>query len=121
MAGEHRWSRALVIIGLVAMLLGALDPLEGSVVILVGSACAALGASLSHSQHAPLLRWAFALVLVGVGAMWGWSAIGGVGGSTGRSMWWALTIVPYPAGWVLGLVGVVRRFREVRSTASAPG
>ena len=32
------WSRILVIIGSIAILLGAIDPLEGSVVILAGSA-----------------------------------------------------------------------------------
>jgi hypothetical protein len=119
MSGKQRWSRPLVIIGVLAMLLGALDPLEGSVVILAGSACAAVGASLGQSRHTKLLSWSFALVLVGVGAMWAWSEVGGIGGTTGRSMWWALTMLPFPIGWVLGLVGVYRRLHELPTTAAA--
>jgi hypothetical protein len=111
-SGEHRWARALFILGSIAMLLGALDPLEGSVVILAGSACAALGATVSHSRDARLLSWAFGLVLLGVGSLWAWSAVGGFGGDTGRSIWWALTIVPYPIGWLLGLAGVYRHLRQ---------
>jgi hypothetical protein len=112
MSVARRWPRALVIIGVVAMVLGVLDPLEGSVVILAGSASAAFGASRRHSRHAPLMVWSFALLVVGVGSLWAWSAVGGIGGSTGRSMWWALTLVPYPVGWVMGLVGGYRTLRE---------
>ncbi len=104
--------KGLTVVGLLAMLLGALDPLEGSVVILGGAAMVALAALVGHSRHRALLSWAFALVAVGVATMFAVSAIGGFGGRTGRSMWWALLLVPYPAGWILGLVGAVRRLRE---------
>lgn len=112
MSGEHRWSRILFIAGTVAMVLGALDPLEGSLVVLAGSASVALGAFLSHSHDGRMLRFAFLLVLIGVSWMWALSAVGGFGGSTGRSMWWALTILPYPVGWLLGLVTLFRHFRH---------
>lgn len=109
---DNRWGRPLIIIGLVAMLVGALDPLEGSIIILAGTACAALGASLLHSRHAPIFRWSAALVLVGVAALWILSDRGGLGGNTGRSNWWGLTLLPYPVGWVLGLVAEARHLRE---------
>jgi hypothetical protein len=35
------------------------------------------------------------------------SWFGGVGGDTGRSMWWLVVVIPYPVGWVIGLVGAV--------------
>jgi hypothetical protein len=54
-----------------------------------------------------LLLWAFILIAVGVGVMFEVSSIGGFGGNTGRSMWWALTILPYPVGWFMGLVGII--------------
>lgn len=107
MDASSRWSRPLVIGGLVAMLIGALDPLEGSLVILPGAAAAALGARLGGGRYRTLLLWSFVLVAVGVAALFGWSAVGGLGGRTGRSMWWALTMLPYPVGWVLALVGTV--------------
>ena len=37
MDGAGRWSRILVVVGLVAMVIGALDPLEGALVILPGT------------------------------------------------------------------------------------
>ncbi len=107
-----RWWRILLIAGLVAMLLGAADPLEGSLVILPGSGMVALGALLGKTRHRGFLAWAFVFVAVGVGVMWGLSAIGGIGGSTGRSLWWVLLLVPYAVGWVMGLVGAVRTLRE---------
>ena len=106
------WSRILVIAGLVLMLIGALDPLEGSLVILPGSGMVVIGAYLGKSRHRTLLLWGFALLAVGVGALWGSSALGGFGGSSGRSMWWALVLLPYPAGWIMSLVGAILRLRE---------
>jgi hypothetical protein len=112
MPTHWRWSRILVVAGLVAILVGAIDPLEGSIVILLGTGVLALAAWLGNSRHRRLLYWSFALVAIGVGAMWGMSAVGGLGGSTGRSMWWAIVLVPYPVGWVMALVGAIRRLRE---------
>ena len=110
-------SRRLVIAGLVLMVAGVLDPLEGSVVILGGTALSALGAFLSPS-HYRLPVTALAMTTVGVGALLGLSAIGGVGGNSGRSFWWLLLCVPYPAGWILGLVGATRTLREPRRSAA---
>jgi hypothetical protein len=116
-----RWSRILVIVGLAAMVIGALDPLEGSLVILPGTALAALGAYFGTRPHRRLSYWSLALVAFGVGVMWWVSALGGFGGATGRSMWWALVLLPYPVGWLLGLAGAVRGLRagNRRSVPSA--
>lgn len=112
MNGVRRWSHGLAILGLVAMVIGALDPLEGSFVILPGTGLVALGALLGNSRHRILLYWSFVLVAVGVGALWGLSALGGLGGNSGRSNWWGLVLLPYPVGWILGLVGAIRSLRE---------
>jgi hypothetical protein len=90
------------------MVIGALDPLEGSLLVLPATGLVALGAGLGHSRERVRLYWALLLVAVGVGLMWGMSAIGGLGGDTGRSMWWALLLLPYPIGWILGLIFGVR-------------
>jgi len=108
----RRWSRILVVAGLVAMAIGALDPLEGSLVILPGTGLIALGALLGNSPHRMFLCGSFLLVAAGVGAMWGLSAIGGFGGTSGRSNWWALVLVPYLVGWIMGLVGAIQTLRE---------
>jgi hypothetical protein len=43
MKARMLWSRILVVVGCIAMLLGAIDPLEGSLLILPGSGMVVLG------------------------------------------------------------------------------
>lgn len=101
----------LLTVGSVAMLIGALDPLEGSLVILPGSAVVTLGTFLSHGKCGLLSYWIwiFILIAIGVGAMFALSAVGGIGGGSGHSAWWGLLIVPYPVGWIMGIVSLVSR------------
>ena len=117
---DNRWLRVLVIFGLAAMLIGAVDPLEGSLVILPGIGLVALGALLGKSRHRRLLFWSFILTAIGVGTLWGISALGGFGGSSGRSNWWGLVLLPYPVGWIMGLVGAIMRIREVFGNSVRP-
>ena len=111
---KHRRTllRALAIAGLAGMLLGAIDPMEGCVVILWGAMVAALGALLGRAKLRKLMYVALTLVALGVAAMFVLTWFGGVGGRSGHSIWWALTVVPYPIGWILGLIGVVAMIRE---------
>ena len=120
MAIPHRArrSRRLAILGLVALVLGTLDPLEGSTLILIGCAVVSVAAAVGHSRQARLAWAALLLVLAGVAALWGMSALGGIGGQTGRSLWWGLLFLPYPVGWVLGLFGAIRLIREASATAA---
>ena len=89
------------------MLIGAIDPLEGSLIILPGSGMVALGAFLGGSRHRLLLYRAFVLITIGVGVLFGLSMLGGVGGSTGRSNWWLLAVLPLPIGWIMGFIGTI--------------
>lgn len=107
-------SRWLVIVGLVLMVVGVVDPMEGSVVILAGSILVAVGAFFSRTRYR-LPVTALVLIAVGVGAMFGMSALGGVGGNTGRSIWWLVLCLPYPIGWILGLMGAASKLREPRN------
>jgi hypothetical protein len=96
------------------MVAGALDPLEGSVVILGGSALAAAGAFFGRTRRYRLQLTAFVLIAIDVAALFGLSALGGVGGNTGRSMWWLAICVSYPVGWVMGLFGAAATLRAPR-------
>ena len=109
MKSHKLWSRVLKVGGGIAMLVGTLDPLEGSLLILPGSGMVALGMWLGQHDRTTLLYWywAFVLIAVGVSAMFALSAIGGMGGKSGHSMWWGLLILPYPAGWLMALLGAV--------------
>jgi hypothetical protein len=108
-------SRILLIAGFVCMLVGAVDPLEGSLLILPGAGMVGLGGFLGASRYRKLLGWAVALVAAGVGALWVLSAFGGIRlheGDTGHSMAWGVFLLPYPAGWILGVVGATLALAE---------
>jgi hypothetical protein len=102
------WSRILIIVGSIAMLVGAVDPMEGSVVILPGSGLVALGTFLGQSERRLIAFrvWVFILIAIGVGALWGLSMVGGIGGKSGRSMWWGVLILPYLIGWCMSIWGL---------------
>ncbi|NIM59848.1 MAG: hypothetical protein GTO16_13050 [Candidatus Aminicenantes bacterium] len=106
------WLVLLCIIGFLAIIVGALDPLEGAFIILPGSGLVALGAFLGKSHHRRFIYWAFMMIVFGVAVVVVLSLFGGVGGDTGRSMWWLLTALPYPVGWIMSIIGAVRLLIE---------
>jgi hypothetical protein len=101
------WGSFLLIAGYIAMLVGAIDPMEGALLILPGSGLVALGTFLSHQQRWIIIYrlWVFFLIIIGVAAIWGFTMLGGIGGTTAYSMWWALLVVPYPIAWSMGICG----------------
>ncbi|HOI37709.1 MAG: hypothetical protein KA191_11650 [Verrucomicrobia bacterium] len=103
------WARILITLGGIAMLLGAVDPLEGSLLILPGSGLIALGTFIGQSQRRVIRYWlwVFGLIAVGVAAMFVLSAFGGIGGKNGHSMWWGVLVLPYPVGWLMALVAAL--------------
>ena len=103
----QRWSRLVSLLGGITLVAGSFDPLEGSVLILPGSALLALGSYLGRRGRRIVAyrTWSFILVALGVGSLFLLSAIGGVGGTSGRSAWWALLILPYLVGWSIDLWG----------------
>ena len=117
---RHRWGRTGLLVGLALMLIGLADPIEGSLVIAPGTGLAALGAWLLRSARRRPAVLGFLLVAIDVAAMWVLSAFGGVGGSTGRSVWWAVFMVPYPIGWVLSLVTALGVRRESAEPPDRP-
>lgn len=114
------WLRIFVIGGLAGILIGAVDPLEGWAVILPSIGLAAFGAFLVQSPRRRLLYWAFASTVIGVSAMLVLSRLGGIGGGSGRSIWWAVVILPYPVGWILGLAGAALEAIEVLKHHAPP-
>ena len=115
-------SRVLSMLGGIGLLAGAVDPLEGSFVILAGSALLWGGEVMKVPERRQLGLWTsvFVLIAVGVGVMFGLSAAGGIGGRSGRSWWWGVLLLPYPAGWLLGVGGLLAgllRFLRRRAAA----
>ena len=104
-------ARTLFVIGVIAMIVGAVDPLEGSVVILAGSGLVVLGTWLAHVERGLCVyrTCLFGMIAFGVIALFALSAVGGLGGKTGHSMWWGLLLLPYPIGWILAMANLVAR------------
>ncbi|MFM8337746.1 MAG: hypothetical protein ACKODK_19485 [Opitutaceae bacterium] len=117
-------ARLLFGLGAVGFVAGAIDPLEGSVVILAGGALL-LGAEIVRGPERRRLRfWTTVLALLasGVAMMAALSSVGGIGGKSGRSWWWGLLLLPYPAGWLLGIGGLLAGFiRFLRRHAGSRG
>jgi hypothetical protein len=87
------------------MLVGALDPLEGSVIILPSAGINALGAFIGQTARRKLLYTSFLLIAVGVGAMLLYRFIG-------RLWVWAAMVVPCPIGWIVGIVAAILSLME---------
>jgi hypothetical protein len=107
MHSDNLWSRILVITGGIAMLVGVIDPIRGSLIILPASLLFALGTFTVHSDR----RWSgyrigvIILIAIGVGAMWELTRVGGDGGNLERSLWWGILTLPYLLGWSMGIWG----------------
>ena len=106
MTTQNRWADILIGAGFAAMLLGAIDPLEGSLAILPGSGLVMLGTFLGHGErkHRIYRLWVFGLITAGVAALLWLSMLGGFGPPE-RSIWWGVLVLPYLVGWVMGIVG----------------
>ncbi len=117
--GTQNWARGLVVAGLVLMLVVIADPLEGSFLSVLGVVAITAAAIITHSRFRAQAYWAAALLVLGVCALAIMSTVGGIGGDTGRSMWWAVVLLPYPAGWLYGLLVGIRLLREVFRRAEA--
>lgn len=100
------WPRILKAVGVGCILVGSLDPVEGSLLIAPGSGLLALASHLGREDPRVVREWfvLFGLMAFGVIQVWELSQFGGLGGQTGVSMWWGLLVLPYPVAWILTLV-----------------
>jgi len=90
------------------MLVGAVNPIGGALVILAGSGLIALGTFLGQSERRVVAYrvGVFLLIVIGVGATWGLMQTGGFGGKSGHSIWWGvLAVLPILIGWSMGIWG----------------
>ena len=112
MVEKAKWTRVIYIVGVVALIIGAIDPLEGSVLIIVGSALLALSAYLNNDRHSKIFTTSLIMIVIGVFFMFYFSSIGGFGGTSKLSWWWGLLILPFPIGWITIIVVLISRAIE---------
>jgi hypothetical protein len=106
------WGELLIILGLIGTLAGSQDPLEGAAFILPGVALISLGTILSKSRLKWFAFWSCVLTAIGIFAMIVLSALGGIGGDSGLSIWWTALLVPYAVGAALSFIGGVMALLE---------
>ena len=104
-----KWIRITYIIGIIALIAGAIDPLEGSVIIVGGSALIALSTQLTHDRHRRIFLITSVMITMGVCFMFYFSSLGGFGGTSTLSWWWATLIIPYPIGWLINIILLIVR------------
>jgi cytochrome c biogenesis protein CcdA len=110
---KTQWIKVLYIIGIVAIIIGVLDPMEGSVVILAGSVAISFSTFLNKDRHWKLFLVSFLMIVIGVFFLFYLSSRGGFGGNASLSWWWGLLILPYPTGWLLSIaLLVIRAFKK---------
>ncbi len=109
--------RILFIIGIIAIILGAVDPLEGSILILTGSVFLSLSTYFSGDRQWKIFLYALIFIAFGVFFLFYLSSLGGFGGDSTLSWWWGILILPYPIGWIFTIVLLIFRiFRKIPDT-----
>lgn len=105
---NERILRIHYIIGVVALIIGAIDPLEGSVVISAGSVCLMLSTLLRKDRQRKTFFILFLMILSGIFFLFFFSSLGGGRGTSSLSWWWGLLILLYPTGWLLAMVLIIK-------------
>lgn len=106
--------------GVIAVIIGILDPLEGSVVIAAGSTLLAFTTAATRKPDKNWYLLAWIMIVAGVFYLFFISSLGGFLGDTGRGWVWGLPILPYPFGWILTIVLLVRALIRKRKPKSPP-
>lgn len=97
----------LAMVGWIALISGAIDPLEGSLAIAIGSILICLDAWRRGSAWRFLYAIASGLILIGVFFLFYISSRGGIEGNLLKSPL-SLLIAPYPIGWLVFVFSFVK-------------
>ena len=115
MKEKSKWIKIIYIIGIILLIIGAIDPMEGSIVILVGSTLIALSTYLTQERHWKLFLTTMIMIVIGVCFLFYFSSLGGWGGNSKISWWWVLLVIPYPVGWLLNIIVLIFRIIKKKS------
>jgi hypothetical protein len=111
--------RIIFIVGVIALIIGAIDPMEGSIAITAGSVCIALSTLLTRDRYRKIFLVAAIMILIGVFCLWYVSSLGGF--DPKHEWWWDALILPYPIGWLLSVsILIIRAVKKKKQQPSAP-
>lgn len=102
-------AKIVAIAGFCAVVLGCFDPMEGVLLIVPGTVLLALSAWLGKTPQRWLAYVACILMVISFAFLCLLTALGGFGGNAPllHSKWWALLLLPYPVGWMMGVASGV--------------
>jgi len=98
---KENWKSILQVVALALFIIGTIDPLEGSVLIIAGSILLATLSFINKNPAYKIYLTASTLITIGVVFIFYIASIGGFGGSSTLSLWYGLLILPYPIGWLI--------------------
>ena len=101
---KNNWKRILHLAAVALFIIGTIDPLEGSVLIMAGSILLAALGFFDNKQNWKFIFSASILIIIGVFFLFYLSSLGGFGGNSTLSWWYGLLILPYPIGWLCFLI-----------------
>jgi drug/metabolite transporter (DMT)-like permease len=118
MKNKTTFTYVLFIIGVVSLCTGALDPMEGSLLIAAGSLLMTVASFLNRDRHRKLFLLFSLLIFFGVFFLFYFSSFGGFGEGA-LSWWWGILVLPYPLAWLASIVLlIVRAFRKPAEASS---
>ena len=109
MKAKPNWKRIIYVSGVIGLIIGAIDPLEGSVLIVAGSLLIALSTYLTKDRHWKIFLTSLIMIIIGVFFLFYFSSLGGFGGTSAISWWWSILILPYPLGWLMSIIILIVR------------
>ncbi len=109
MKKKFNWFKFFYAMGVILFLIGTLDPLEGSVLIALGSMVLVAASRYKKDRHYKAFRIHAMLIIIGVFFLFYFSSLGGFGGTSSLSWWWGILIIPYPLGWLMNVILLLKR------------
>lgn len=106
MKDKSKWINTIFIIGIIALILGIADPLEGSVVIAAGSVLIMVSSLLSRGRYRKIFLACTIMIAVGIFSLFYISSLGGYDPIS--EWWWNILILPYPTGWLISIIILIR-------------
>jgi hypothetical protein len=100
-----KWTKVIFIIGAIAIILGIIDPMEGSIVIATGSFFIAFSTFVSRDHYRKIFLVSAIMIIVGVLSMFYVSSLGGF--DPKHAWWWDVLILPYPLGWLISVITLI--------------
>jgi hypothetical protein len=109
MKRKINWIQIVFVVGIIAIIVGVIDALEGSVIIALGNILIVYSTFKMRDRFRFLFFSSLAMIVFGIFFLFYFSSRGGFGGNSSLSWWWATFVLPYPLGWIFAMVVLLIR------------